>query len=81
MSIHSTGANSTIVSDIFMSGQADPIHIHGKLGAGRFAALGDSSLYDDGTGTPGDTLYDGWDSYSDATLAVNTVMWLAGDLN
>lgn len=80
-SIHVTGSNSTIVSDIFMSGHADPIHVHGKLGYGRFAALGDSSLYDDGTGTVGDRLYDGWSDYSDKTLAVNTVMWLAGDLN
>ncbi|MGB8955486.1 MAG: DUF4350 domain-containing protein [Tumebacillaceae bacterium] len=80
-SIHLTGGNSTVVSDIFISGQADPIHVHGQLGSGRFAALGDSSLYDDGTGTAGDTLYDGWNDYSDKTLAVNTVMWLAGDLN
>lgn len=76
-SIHSTGSNSSIVQDIFMSGQPDPIHIHGTYGSGRFAALGDSSLYDDGTGAAGKNLYDGWDADNDSTLAVNTVLWLA----
>jgi hypothetical protein len=79
--IHLTGANSTIVNDVFLTGQADAFHIHGKLGTGRFAALGDSSLYDDGTGTAGDTLYDGWNDYSDKVLAVNTIDWLAGVTN
>ena len=78
-SIHITGSNSSVAADIFMSGQSDPIHVHGTYGTGRFAALGDSSLYDDGTGTAGDSLYDGWTDYSDSTLAVNTVMWLAKD--
>ncbi|MGZ4123462.1 MAG: lamin tail domain-containing protein [Tumebacillaceae bacterium] len=80
-SIHSTGSNSSIVQDIFMSGQSDPIHIHGTYGSGRFAALGDSSLYDDGTGAAGENLYDGWDDYSDGVLGVNTVQWLAKDIN
>jgi hypothetical protein len=79
--IHVTGANASIKSDIFLTGQADPFHLHGTYGSGRFAALGDSSLYDDGTGAAGDTLYDGWNDYSDKTLAVNTVMWLAGTIN
>ncbi|MBL0386471.1 lamin tail domain-containing protein [Tumebacillus sp. ITR2] len=79
--IHVTGANSTILSDIFLTGQADPFHIHGKYGSGRFAALGDSSLYDDGTGASGKNLYDGWTDYSDAKLAVNTIDYLAGVIN
>ncbi|PWK11273.1 DUF4350 domain-containing protein [Tumebacillus permanentifrigoris] len=77
--IHKTGSNTSIVSDIFLTSQADPFHIHGNYGSGRFAALGDSSLYDDGTGAAGDSLYDGWSDYSDAALAVNTVLWLSGD--
>jgi hypothetical protein len=79
--IHLTGSNSTIVNDVYLTSQADAFHIHGKYGTGRFAALGDSSLYDDGTGTPGDSLYDGWNADSDKVLAVNTVQWLAGDIN
>lgn len=79
--LHLTGANSTIVSDIFLTSQADPFHIHGKYGSGRFAALGDSSLYDDGTGASGKTLYDGWNNYSDKVLGINTVLWLAGSIN
>ncbi|PWK11274.1 lamin tail domain-containing protein [Tumebacillus permanentifrigoris] len=79
--IHVTGSNSSVVSDIFISGQADPFHVHGSYGSGRFAALGDSSLYDDGTGAAGKNLYDGWNDYSDKVLAVNTVQWLAGTIN
>ena len=33
--------------------------------------IGDSSPEDDGTGDPGDMLYDGWDSGSDSTALMN----------
>ncbi|KEO83985.1 lamin tail domain-containing protein [Tumebacillus flagellatus] len=79
--IHLTGANSTIVNDVFLTGQADAFHIHGKYGSGRFAALGDSSLYDDGTGASGKNLYDGWNADNDKVLAVNTIDYLAGVIN
>lgn len=49
-------------------------------GSGRVAALGDSSPADDGTGDPGDTLYNGWSS-STATndkWHINASEWLAG---
>lgn len=70
-------SNSSIVKDIYLN--ADPFHIHGSYGNGRFAALGDSSLYDDGTGNPGDSLHPNWYDYDDSILAVNTIEWLAGD--
>ncbi len=51
---------------------------YGRYGKGRFVAIGDSSPFDDGTGTPGKDLYDGWHTGDDAVFAVNSVYWLAG---
>ncbi|WP_433078139.1 hydrolase [Dactylosporangium sp. CA-052675] len=50
------------------------------FGAGRVAVWGDSSPIDDGTGQPGNTLYDGWNDTAgtNAALALNATAWLAG---
>ncbi len=52
--------------------------LYGTFGAGRFAAIGDSSPFDDGTGDSGDTLYDGWDDGggNDGQLITNASLWL-----
>lgn len=50
---------------------------YGKYGKGRFVAIGDSSPFDDGTGTFGKELYDGWHTGDDSVIAVNSVYWLA----
>ncbi|GAA2228321.1 MULTISPECIES: putative Ig domain-containing protein [Kitasatospora] len=49
------------------------------FGKGRVAIWGDSSPIDDGTGTAGNTLYDGWNdpAGTDAALALNASAWLA----
>ncbi|MDX3855209.1 hydrolase [Streptomyces sp. AK02-01A] len=51
------------------------------FGSGRVAIWGDTSPVDDGTGAPGDTLYDGWNdpSATNAALALNATAWLSGD--
>jgi|GEM_PF-2691360 len=54
-----------------------PYVVAGTYGAGAFVAIGDSSPFDDGTGTVGDKLYDGWNDYDDAKFAVNVVRYLA----
>lgn len=50
-------------------------------GSGRIAVIGDSSPADDGTGDPGDTLWDGWDKaaggVSNKEIHLNAVEWLA----
>jgi len=51
--------------------------IFGTYGKGAFAAIGDSSPFDDGTGVAGDKLYDGWNDLDDAKLGVNIVRYLA----
>ncbi len=50
---------------------------YGRYGKGRFVAIGDSSPFDDGTGTPGKELYDGWQTGDDSVIAINSVYWLA----
>ncbi len=50
---------------------------YGEYGKGRFVAIGDSSPFDDGTGTFGKELYDGWHTGDDSVIAVNSVYWLA----
>ena len=52
--------------------------LYGTFGAGKFVAVGDSSPFDDGTGDPNDTLYDGWDDGNgdDARLITNASLWL-----
>ena len=52
---------------------------YGTFGAGKFVATGDSSPIDDGTGAPGNTLFNGWsgDSINDGQLVINASLWLA----
>jgi hypothetical protein len=52
---------------------------YGTFGAGKFVATGDSSPIDDGTGAPGNNLFNGWsgDSVNDGQLIINASLWLA----
>lgn len=50
----------------------------GTLGSGRVVVIGDSAGADDGTGAPGDNLYDGWSDYDNDSFYLNAVSWLAG---
>ncbi len=70
-------ANSVIW---YNSSPKDVYLIAGFYYKGRFASIGDSGVFDDGTGAPGDKLYDGWHYGSDAQMGINTVKWLSGCL-
>lgn len=63
------------------SGTTGAFFATSTFGSGRVAIWGDSSPIDDGTGHPGDTLYDGWNDPggTNAALALNATAWLAGD--
>ncbi len=50
---------------------------YSKYGSGRVVFVGDSSPADDGTGTPGDRLYDGWNEANDRIFFMNATLWLA----
>jgi hypothetical protein len=62
------------------SGTTGAFFTTSTFGTGRVAVWGDSSPADDGTGQPGNNLFNGWDdpAGTDATLALNATAWLAG---
>ena len=77
--------NATVRGVLFKPGAATTgttgaIVARARFGQGRIAALGDSSPPDDGTGAPGNNLYDGWAAEANgdhARLLTNATIWLA----
>ncbi len=55
-----------------------PFFVCGIVGTGRVAAIGDSSMFDDGTGSPGKNRHQAYHSwlFNQRRLAVQTVAWL-----
>jgi hypothetical protein len=77
-----TTANSTVAGLIWKSGvtknNSNVFCLSSTYGnGGKVVALGDSSPTDDGTGAPGDILYNGWTSNSHSRLLMNASLWLA----
>ena len=78
-------ANASVRGALFQPGQATAgstgaLVAHAHYGQGRVAALGDSSPPDDGTGAPGNNLYNGWSAEANgdhARLLLNATIWLA----
>ncbi len=58
------------------SSHTQPYVVSSIVNQGKVVAMGDSSPFDDGTGNPGNNLYDGWNDLDDATLGVNIINWL-----
>ncbi len=78
--------NPTVKGHIWMEGTTSANHdvmlATCRYGQGRVVSIGDSSPADDGTGTPGDHLYNGWDEASDRVIFLNSSYWLLeGALN
>ena len=77
----STTANSTVKGHVWRSGytqtSTNVLCASSTYGTGRVFLLGDSSPTDDGTGAPGNTLFNGWGVYSHANLLVNASLWAA----
>lgn len=76
--------NSTVVGAIYEattgSGTNDLLCAYGRYGQGKFAALGDSSPTDDGTGDSNDQLYNGYTQDANGNhqkLLMNITIWLA----
>ncbi|HEU4717808.1 MAG TPA: T9SS type A sorting domain-containing protein [Bacteroidia bacterium] len=62
------------------TGTTNVMCLYGRYGNGKFAALGDSSPCDDGTGDPNDALYNGYTSDAAGNhqlLIMNMTIWLA----
>jgi hypothetical protein len=80
ISINST-ANPTVQGHIWTSGvtqnTTNILCATSTFGTGRVFVLADSSPVDDGTGTTGDILYNGWGVYSHTRLLMNASLWCA----
>jgi hypothetical protein len=78
----STTANPTVTGLIWRSGvtrnNSNVFCLSSTYGnGGKVVALGDSSPTDDGTGAPGDVLFNGWSALSHSRLLMNASFWLA----
>ncbi|MFZ4620085.1 MAG: T9SS type A sorting domain-containing protein [Bacteroidota bacterium] len=76
--------NATVKGVIWQSGAAQSttkvMVAYAKFGSGKVVLVGDSSPADDGTGAPGNTLYNGWlgdVGPSHANIHLNGSVWLA----
>ena len=70
--IYRPGVSATGTTGAFMA--------YARYGQGKVVALGDSSPPDDGTGDPGDNLYNGWSAEANgdhARVLLNATLWLA----
>lgn len=79
-----TTANTSVKGVIFKTGASttgttNVLFAYGTYGSGKFCAVGDSSVADDGTGDPSDTLYDGYITDAQGNhqkLLMNATIWL-----
>lgn len=77
----SPAANAAVQGLIWKSGATQNTQnllcASSTYGSGRVFAVTDSSPMDDGTGAPGNTLFNGWTTYSHIPLFMNASLWLA----
>ncbi len=83
MTLHPSD-NSSVEGLIYRSGSPfgnkNVLFASATYGKGKVVALGDSSPPDDGTGDPGDKLYNGWTKDANGNherLIMNACLWLA----
>ena len=72
-----TNAKGLIWRSTSTQGTSNIMAASSTFGTGRVFLIGDSSPTDDGTGAPGNTLYNGWGVYSHSKLMMNASLWLA----
>jgi hypothetical protein len=74
-------ANGTVQGLIWKTGviqnNNNLISASSSYGTGRVYVVTDSSPIDDGTGAAGNTLFNGWNTYSHIPLFMNASFWLA----
>lgn len=82
-----TSANSTVIGVVYKTGSSTTgtsgvMMAHSHYGLGKIAAIGDSSPMDDGTGDPGDALYNGWSAEVNgdhSKIMMNATIWLSNN--
>lgn len=71
--------NPTVKGHVWMEGatptNCDVMMATCRYGQGRVVSIGDSFPADDGTGTPGNHLYNGWDEAIDRVIFLNSCYW------
>ena len=76
-----TAANATVQGLIWKTGvtqnSSNLMAASSTYGTGRVFVVTDSSPIDDGTGASGNTLFNGWTTYSHIPLFMNASLWLA----
>ena len=76
-----SAANTSVQGLIWQTGYTqNSTHVmsaSSTYGTGRVYVVTDSSPIDDGTGSPGNTLYQSWNLYSHTQLFMNASLWLA----
>jgi hypothetical protein len=78
----STAQNSSVKIAIWTTSShtsSNGMVAYATYGLGRVVACGDSSPFDDGTGDPGDSLFNGWSGEANGDhgkLAINGSIWL-----
>ncbi|MBC6991847.1 hydrolase [Hymenobacter sp. BT491] len=78
ITVNSTVATPLIWRSTSTQGNANVLCASSTFGTGRVVVVGDSSPADDGTGSPGNTVYPGWTEIaSHAKLHMNASLWLA----
>ncbi len=74
-------ANTTVQGLIWKTGavqnNSNLMSASSTYGTGRVYVVTDSSPIDDGTGASGNTLFNGWTTYSHIPLFMNASLWLA----
>jgi hypothetical protein len=94
-SVNVIGINSGATMTVFAAGPAQPIAwlnnvprgltdviaAVSSFGAGKVFLIGDSSPFEDGTGQPGDLIFDSWNlpNQDNATLFLNAIAFVVGD--
>ncbi len=77
----STTANPNVKGLVWKStatqGSTNLMAASSNYGSGRVFVVADSSPMDDGTGAPGNNLFNGWSKYSHRNLFMNASLWLA----
>jgi hypothetical protein len=76
-----SAANATVQGLIWKTGvtqnSSNLMAASSTYGTGRVFVVTDSSPIDDGTGASGNTLFNGWTTYSHVPLFMNASLWLA----
>jgi uncharacterized membrane protein len=77
LTINANNAKGLIWKSNVAQNNSNLMAANATYGTGRVFVVTDSSPMDDGSGAPGNRLFNGWGVYSHTTLFMNASLWLA----